>query len=378
VKTRARRSFIVCSIVLYLTWAVFLLCMTPEHEPRPLPAMPPGRLPLSKTGGLPATDTAGPDGASLITDPAILARLEQWLADRGRDADGLIALYDLTGNIALLHEAAGNWPYDPHVALAMIRTLRHDPAAALPWIEQALVLEGFNPELYFLKHWALSATGDAAGALEALRHITRLEVDRDTHLSQRIDNVAQAARAASMSEAGITDLSLDVLRHRAGFELASEGLYETCLSEIESVKEAQDQQRRREVTEFIVGLMASLRTAGGLSMGEERLSIGIVLRALELLPDDVKVERSDKTVDELRRALLPDYSYILKLRFDDDTTAILLHHATAEDKQKYVDTFIQQDQLLAVQILRGDITWPPSFETDTPNLQDTQATPEGK
>ena len=74
-----------------------------------------------------------------------LERGKRWLESRGRDSGSLIAAWDITGEEALLLEAAEKFPNDPRVCLSMIQHADNDPEAALPWIERLIAAEPDNP-----------------------------------------------------------------------------------------------------------------------------------------------------------------------------------------------------------------------------------------
>lgn len=95
-----------------------------------------------------------------------------WLDARGRDAAGLIALWDLTGDETLLKEAAEKFPDDPQVCMAMIQQAGGNPQQAMPWIESLLATEPADPEGLFLKAWALESSGNRTGAIAALHKMS--------------------------------------------------------------------------------------------------------------------------------------------------------------------------------------------------------------
>ena len=67
-------------------------------------------------------------------------------------------MWDLTGDEALLEEAAQEFPNDPGVCVAMIGHHGGTTAKGLPWIERLLAVEPSNPHVWHIKAWALRAS----------------------------------------------------------------------------------------------------------------------------------------------------------------------------------------------------------------------------
>ena len=74
-----------------------------------------------------------------------MEQVEAWLASRGRDAAGLVGAWDITGDEALLMEAAERFPGDPRVCVAMIWKLLGNGEDAAEWVDRLVSAEPQNP-----------------------------------------------------------------------------------------------------------------------------------------------------------------------------------------------------------------------------------------
>jgi len=188
--------FAACVLCAALLWCWFLLSREPDAAPRRTP-MPPSRTtrwpdtPRVADAPWPAPGT--PEFRDRLRDPAA-----RWLDSRGRDAAGLIAIWDLCRDADLLDEAASRFPDHPCVCRAMIETCTGRPDQALFWIEKLIALEPGNPEGHYLKAWALFARDDAASALTALRAATAIGLPRDSRLRDRTTVLSTAATALGL------------------------------------------------------------------------------------------------------------------------------------------------------------------------------------
>jgi hypothetical protein len=162
----------VCIAGAALLWCWYLLSREPE------PVQPRAYSLPERTTRWPATTPAATAAWPARGTPELRARLREpaarWLDARGRDAAGLLAIWDLCRDADLLYEAASRFPNDPRVCRAMVESCTGQPDRALFWIEKLIALEPGNPEGNYLKAWALFAKDDTDGALTALRAATAI------------------------------------------------------------------------------------------------------------------------------------------------------------------------------------------------------------
>lgn len=213
------RLFACCAAVAAFLWCCFLL----TREPDPVTGQlnpPPGRpsLPPARTAARAASVPDGTDWPPLRTSTEFRDRLrepaERWLASRGRDAAGLVAMWDLTWDDELLTEAVSRFPDDPRVLRAMIELQIRTEKDAHPWIEKLIAADPKNPDGHYLKAWALFAAGDHDAGLAALRGATAIGLPRESHTEARINTLTEAATACGLPPGQIARAHFEFLRHQ--------------------------------------------------------------------------------------------------------------------------------------------------------------------
>lgn len=125
-------------------------------------------------------------------------RAREWLDSRGRDAAGLITVWDLTGNSEMLHEALSRFPGDPRVCMAMIEAAGDDPQMTLPWIERLIAAAPDDSAGHYLKSRVLLRMGDRDGAFAELRAATTCVESNRTRPVERIRTLREAAAACGL------------------------------------------------------------------------------------------------------------------------------------------------------------------------------------
>ena len=94
-----------------------------------------------------------------------------WMASRNRDAVSLLAMWDLTGDEAILREAAEKFPGNPQVCLAMLGLVfkeQENAAEQKKWTDLVIAADPENPLGYYYQARLAEAAGDRAGVIAAL------------------------------------------------------------------------------------------------------------------------------------------------------------------------------------------------------------------
>ena len=221
-----------------------------------------------------------------------------WLDTRGRDAAGLIAIWDLTGDDALLKEAAEKFPNDPRVCMAMIGHLQAKRGPELlPWVERLLAAEPKNPAGYHLKAWVLRSGIDKAGALAALTEAGKCSGGRNIHAVERAGTVRAAAMAAGMSPAQAARVAVGTPFDRMLDCRVGGSVNRVILDEVEKVRKANDDTRLMEMTGL--GLTLAESMTGGTVTGD-RFAGELKLRLLADLPGDAEIGAGGRRAGSLR------------------------------------------------------------------------------
>ena len=254
-----------------------------------------------KTGPAPAA--TWPEFGTPEFNKMVLERGAAWLATRGRDAASLVAAWDITGDTALLDEAAEKFPNDPRVCIAMIARLSAENSDALPWIERFIALEPNNPEGHFLKIGPLMKAGDRDAALASLRRAVETKGKRDLHLRERMVTIREAALA---SGAGIRDaarLAIAGPNSRGATYGSFNGLIKLLHGEIESAKSAGDHERLIATASLGLGASEQFRATDDRTLINDLATMTLQRFTLAELPDDMEYGTTGQTIGERRLAV---------------------------------------------------------------------------
>jgi hypothetical protein len=225
----------------------------------------------------------------------ILERGQSWLASRGRDAAGLIAMWDLTGDYALLAEAAEKFPDDPRVCMAMIQQAAEEAQKAMPWIERLILAEPTNPEGLYLKVWILMTANDRAGAIAALRKAGGMSGQRNDYLRHRMQTVREAALASGSSPGDAARLAIaPSLEKKTRSQSLGSAVYATNL-EIGEVKTAGSEDRLLEITGIGLATAEKFSSGGAVSILDTITARNHETRMLEGLPRDTEIGENGRS-----------------------------------------------------------------------------------
>ena len=314
-----RRPLIVLTLTVFAfagaTWLCWIFfqqspeAATPQAVTRP---SAPTQRPITKNQPAEHTDP-WPEFGTPEFKKLALERGKKWLESRGRDAASLVAMWDVTGDEALLLEAAEKFPNDPRVCLGMIQHAGKDGTAALPWIERLIAAEPDNPNGHYLKVSALMRQKDSPGALIALRAATALKGTLDDHLRDRILTVREAALAsgARIREASYLAL-LAPLSHTTAYQTFA-GASRVLRAEIVAAKAAGDQGRLVEIADLGMAVVAHANGGASHSLVDELVGLTVEKAVLSELPGDTEFGVTGRTVSEqreeleLRRARMQEY-----------------------------------------------------------------------
>lgn len=269
-----------------------------------------------------------------------LERGRRWLESRGRDSGSLIAAWDITGEEALLLEAAEKFPNDPRVCLSMIQHAGKDAEAALPWIERLIATEPENPSGHYLKVSALMQQKDRPAALAALRMAVALKGPNNDHLRDRILTVREAALASGAGIREAAQLALvGPLSHTTAYQTFA-GASRVLREEIAEAKAVGDQERLVELAGL--GMATVAHTAGGSSKSliDELVGVAVEKAVLLELQGDTEFGTTGRTVAQQLEDL--DQRRTRMSEFLEQSTASESIFNDASDAQvaEYTDRFL--------------------------------------
>lgn len=181
------------------------------RRPSSARGMEKGTAPVARAAPAEADTVTLPAFGSPEFEQTFRERSAAWLEARGRDAGSLVALWDVTGDEALLREAAEKYPDQPVVSAALVQHLLWEeaPAAELQrWIGQFIQNTPGNPLGYHYLATLCAREGDDAGAVAALEKALEQTGRPDSYFRDRAMTAREGALAGGASPGDAASLSL--------------------------------------------------------------------------------------------------------------------------------------------------------------------------
>ena len=271
----------------------YLLSMKPDTTPRTVGK---GLAPAAQVTGNQFATSAAEPLPKFGTDEfksALKARGLKWLDSHGRKSHDLLTMWDLTGDRALLDEAAEKYPYDPRVCMVLAQ---RPVLERKLWIERFIAAEPDNPEGFYLKAWVLmpddwmfNRRRDHAGAIAALREAAaKVPGMRDTHGSDRMKTMREAGLAIGATPAEAARLALASKQMPTRSPVLS-GVAKVLRREIEDWRATGDQDRVVDVARLGYTVAHDLKSGGAVSFADAIAANDLELEMLRVLPHDTKI-----------------------------------------------------------------------------------------
>jgi hypothetical protein len=359
-KPSALRALIIAGAAGGLLWTWYLLSMGEEMPSRTGGRDPQFLPPLSRKG-LTALEPAPHTGSTDVPPGKDKPRLgiEQWLEGRGRDARGLIAVWEITGRKDLLKEAVLRFPDNPTVCLAMIATLRNDSARPdyeerlLPWIERLMTAEPRNAEGMLLRSQLFAKRQDWPAAFAAVRDAMHVGGRRDNHLSDRVATIREALETTGASSTDPWTLALRSPFTMAGDTRAISLHRFTLTQEINAANAAGDKPRAQVAADIGLAVAEQYADTWGRSLRDEMEANYLVHDILAYFTDDTPIGQPDATVGGIRRNMEENRATLQQLYDQRSDTAGLYNNATLATQTEYARLFMEGSERQAAEWLRA-------------------------
>ncbi len=283
----------------------------------------------------------------------------KWLDLRGRDAEGLTALFDLTGDKALLAEAAEKFPDDPLVCMLMIRHAG-EWKDRLPWVERLITAEPANPEGLYQKARALIGgeflvitggasviAGDRAGALAALRQAASMSGPRNDHLGERMQTAREAALAMGGTAGDAVRLALDLLLPPRRTYASESMNREILFTELREAKASGSDERVMEI--IGVGLRNAEKFFDGqqLTIMEEMDANQMKAVMMNSCPDNTPIGDGGPSLDVLRDEVTARRRYLAEFHHREEEAWAILRTASDDVMVAYFASYMANGEFEA-------------------------------
>ena len=150
----------------------------------------------------PAATEALPEFGTEAFNQLAKERGAGWMASRNRDAVSLLAMWDLTGDGAILREAAEKFPGNPQVCLAMLALVFKEggnSADQKQWTDHMTAADPDNPLGYYYQARLAVAKGVPAAVVMALEQALRADGRIDHYLRERMTGAKEGLLASGVS-----------------------------------------------------------------------------------------------------------------------------------------------------------------------------------
>jgi hypothetical protein len=282
-----------------LCW--YLLNRKPDAAPPASRTVPASASPGTDNSVVPAPSPL-PEYGSHLFQSVMHERGLVWLNSRGRDAAGLIALWDITYDEELLREAAEKFPTDPGVCRAMIQESRGHAQTEQLWIERLLAAQPGNPDNLYLKCASLLSGDDRAGALAVLRDAVLVKTPRLTDLRSRALAIRDAALAAGAAPAAASRIALQASAVHSGSVEMAQGISRVLSEEIHDARVAGDEARLLYIAGLALAFADRLPHASPPLLSDTTIASDLRTTVLASLSDDTEIgERGGVTVAQLKQ-----------------------------------------------------------------------------
>jgi hypothetical protein len=278
-------------------------------------------------------------------------RAEAWLASRGRDAAGLVGAWDLTGDEALLMEAAERFPGDPRVCVAMIWKLLGNGEDAAEWVDRLVTAEPQNPGALYLRAAAQHKAGASKEAMATLRGAVALSGKLDLHLRDRMVTVREAALA---SGAGVKDaamLSIFGPLSRGGGAPYLNGGHRAVAEGIKAAVAAGDTEEVVALAGISLGMANQMAAAPAPNLMDQMVENEWRRSTLKAMSGETEYGNSGTTVAQQLERVEAKRSEVVAVVGALSRIGDWLPRASEAEVASYADTFLLRGELEAMKMI---------------------------
>ncbi len=301
-----------------------------------------------------AAESGFPEFGTNAFAQAAKERGAAWLAKRGRDAGSLVAMYDVTGDEALLKEAAEKYPDNPVVCVAMLQQLLKSEAPAeevRKWAEQFIKATPGNPMGHYFLATACSKAGDETGVKAALEKALEQPGRPDSLLRDRVMTVKEGALASGLSLGDASYAALAGPLERGGVNVTlGNNLLGFFKRSFAAAENAEDPARAQSLAELGVRVAAQLGYTKSPSLMDEMIAASLRKRVLTEMDPATEIGDSGRTAEEVRKDE-PGFQDLLSKTTDMHTW---LSSAPEAVRAAYTDRFVLDGEAAA---MREFLAW---------------------
>lgn len=318
-------------------------------------AKPVVQRPAATVAPAPAITVALPTFGTEAFNQLAKERGAAWLASRNRDAVSLLAMWDLTGDEAILREAAKKFPGNPQVCLAMLGVVfekEGHEADKKKWTDQLMAADPENPLGHYYQARLAQAAGDRAGVITALEMALGRKGRIDFYLRERMVGTKEGLLASGVPLKDAYFLSL------AGpMGKVSEGFYATgklmgfFKTELALMKAPGRETEFQELAGLGLRLAEQQRLTESPSLFTELMAHGQRMRFLKELDPETEIANSGRSIAEELVLATAEKESLSKLVKEVTPAQEFLQNAPLEVQGQYADSMMMDGEVAALRFL---------------------------
>lgn len=314
----------------------------PPSSNQTLPAAPPLTEPLPTFGSEDFNRLAKERGAA-------------WMSARNRDAGSLLALWDLTGDEALLREAAERFPNNPQVSLAMLCLLEdkegHE-AEKQQWTDQMITNDPDNPLGFYFRAKLALGKNDKSSVVAALEAALAAKGRINHYTRESMMTAKEGLLASGVSPKDTYQLSIIGTLTRTAHGQMVLGQFTGFFGpEMESLKSAGQMDKYQETAALGLRLSEQIRLTESPTLIAELFAAGMRMRFLKDLDPATEIANTRRTIEEELALAQSGKETLSALMKQMEPAQNWLETAPLEVQAQYADRMMMDGEMAAIKYL---------------------------
>ena len=280
-----------------------------------------------------------------------------WMASRDRDAVSLLALWDLTGDEAILWEAAEKFPGNPQVCLAILGVVfekgSNEPDKK-KWTDHLIAADPENPLGDYYQARLAQAAGDRAGVISALETALRKKGRIDHYLRERMIGAKEGLLASGVPLKEAYFLSLAGPMARVSATAATGHLIGFFKQELAALKAPGRETEFQEMAALGLRFAEQQRLTESPSLITELMAHSLRMRFLKDLDPEIEIANSGRSVAEELAEATTKKETLSKLMKEINPAQEYLRNAPVEVQGHYADRMMMDGEMAALRYLLAE------------------------
>ena len=278
-----------------------------------------------------------------------------WMASRNRDAVSLLALWDMTGDKAILREAGEKFPLNPQVCLAMLGIVfetEGNEAERKKWTAHLIAADPENPLGYYFQARLAQAAGDRAGVIAALETAIGKKGRIDHYLRERMVGAKEGLLASGvpLKETYLFSLAGPMAKVSVGVYQTGE-LLRFFKTELAATKLPGREAEFQELAALGLRFAEKQRLSESPSMMTELIAQSWRVKFLKDLDPETEIDNSGRSVAEELAVAAAEKDTLSKLMKEVTPAQQYLLTAPIEVQGQYADRMMMDGEMAAVRYL---------------------------